>query len=205
VRKILTVAVLALAVAACSSSGAGKSLNSSPAGLPGSSVAGATDSQSGPGDSVSGGDSLGGRDPQGLASLPSERVCTLLSNSEAESLLGSPLDSAPSGMLIEGLGTNCLWYTNGISSSIKVEFNTMGYKTQVSFFSYSGTPQSLTIAGHAATGLEAPTDSSSFMKAQLEVSLGSDPSQIGVYIEAPTLDIAKQVAEKVVPRISGLK
>lgn len=198
--------VVSLVVAACSSASATRvpgSAGGAPGGTaaPAGTAAGRT--------AAGGGAGPGAIDPSGLAKLPSEKVCTLLTAAEAGTILGAAVDGTPSGMLVEGLGTNCLYSTvadaTGLTSLIKIEFNTLGYKASVSLMKLSGTPQSLTVAARPATGLEAPKDPNSFIKAQLYVSLVDDPASIALYVEAPTLDKAKQVAETVAPRIAGLK
>ncbi len=149
---------------------------------------------------------LVGVDVSGLASVPSEKVCTLLSRDEASAILGDTITEAPSGMLLKGLGTNCI-YTGASSAapSIKVEFNTLGYGAQVALLKLAGAVQAATVAGRPASGVEAPSDPTSLVKAQLEVSLADDPKAIGLYIEAPTLAKAQAVAAQVVPRIAGLE
>jgi hypothetical protein len=188
--------MLAVAVAACSSSGgSGKSAGASQAAT-------ATASSGSSGGTLD----ISGIDPAGLAKLSSEKVCTLLSAGEAEAILGAKLNAAPSGMLVADLGTNCR-YTSGSGSDaamIKVEFNTLGYKSQSDLLKYMATPVPLTIAGRPALGLEVPAVNA-YVKAQVIVSMAADPQAVCLYIEAPTLAMAKQVAEKVTPRIAGLK
>lgn len=202
-RRILALGMLAVAVAACSSSGgSGKSAGASQA-TGTSQAATATASNGSSGGTLD----ISGIDPAGLARLSSEKVCTLLSASEAEAILGAKLNGAPSGMLVADLGTNCR-YTSGSGSDaamIKVEFNTLGYKSQSDLLKYMmATPVPLTIAGRPALGLEVPAVNA-YVKAQVIVSMAADPQAVCLYIEAPTLAMAKQVAEKATPRIAGLK
>jgi len=205
-RHLAVTCMLAVLVAACSSggSGGGGGTTGPAAGTP----AGATQAPAG-GDTYGGGSGggLGGVDPAGLATLSSEKVCTLLSADEAGAILGSAVDGAPSGMTIPDLGTNCIYTGGGDSpATIKVEFNTLGYKTQADIFRTQDRSTALTVAGRQAFGVESPNDPTSFFnQAQLVVSLADDSTATALYVEAPTLDKAKQVAEKVVPRIGGLK
>lgn len=203
-RRILACGLLALAVAACgSSSGTGQA---GPAGGNpgvGSTATPASRSSSG------GGAGMGAVDPAGLANLPSATVCTLLTTSEASAILGSPVAGAPSGMLAAGLGTNCLYNTaagaDGQTSLLKIEFNTLGYTTSVGLLKLAGSPQSFTVAGRPAMGVDAPSSPSALVKAQIYVSVLDDPNSVVLYIVAPTLAMAKQAGETVVPRIASLK
>jgi hypothetical protein len=205
-RRILAYGLLALAVAACgSSSGTGGSSPAGGTGSPSEAPAGTVQESIGtsPDNSTGGGIDLGGVDPAGLAKLSSEKVCTLLSADEAASILGAALAGTPSGVLIEGLGTNCI-YTTTTGSLIKIEFNTLGYKSSTDLMKLGTSPQSFTIAGRPAMGLESAGPSAT-IKAQLDVSLSDDPDAVCLYVEAPTLAMAKQVGEKAVPRIASLK
>ena len=222
-RGVVVTCALAIVVAACSAGATAVPAGASGSGAPGSAAPGAggngsvsvnpsvapavSPAASGPAASgAGGGGGLGGVDVAGLASIASEKVCGLLSKDEAGAILGDTITAAPSGMLLTGLGTNCIY--NGSSAaapSIKIEFNTLGYAAQVAILKLTGSVQALTIAGRPASGVEAPSDPTSLVKAQLEVSLADDPKAVGLYIEAPTLAKAQAVAEKVVPRIAGLK
>jgi hypothetical protein len=200
-RAFSSLLVLAVLAAACSQSTGGN--NPGPTlpgggGLPSSLVGGAMDtgSRSGDGSVI---------DPQGLTKLASEKVCTLLSAEEAGSILGEAVTGTPSGMLVDGLGTNCI-YDTASGASIKIEFNVAGYQAQVALIGIGGSaPKSLTVAGRQAAGVEAPSDPNAFIKAQLAVNLGTEPKNVALYVEAPTLAKAEQVATTVVPRIPGLK
>jgi hypothetical protein len=199
-RVFSSLLALAVLAAACSQSTGGS--NAGPTlpggvGLPSSLIGGAMDSGGGGEGSII--------DPQGLTRLPSDKVCALLSSREAGTILGEAVAGTPAGMLVEGLGTNCI-YTTASGAEIKIEFNIAGYKAQVALIGIGGSaPSSLTVADHQAVGVEAPSDPNAFIKAQLAVNLGTDPNNVALYVEAPTLAKAQQVAEMVVPRIAGLK
>ena len=218
-RGVVVICALAIVVAACSAGATAVPAGGGGSGAPASAAQGASGNgsasvnpsavpaaSSAAASSAGGGGDLGGVDVAGLASIASEKVCGLLSKDEAGAILGDTITAAPSGMLLTGLGTNCIY--NGASAaapSIKIEFNTLGYGAQVEIIKLTGSVQALTIAGRPASGVEAPSDPTSLVKAQLEVSLADDPKAVALYVEAPTLAKAQAVAEKVVPRIAGLK
>jgi hypothetical protein len=54
-------------------------------------------------------------------------------------------------------------------------------------------------------GVDAPSNPSTLVKALVYVSLLDDPNSVALLIEAPTLAMAKQAGETVVPRIASLK
>lgn len=214
-RRTVIIGAFAIVVAACSGGA-----TAAPAGGGGGSAAPSASQASAAGNAggyggagaspatsdAGGGAGLGGIDTAGLASLPSEKVCTLLSKDEAGAILGDTVTEAPSGMLLKGLGTNCIYTgASAAAPSIKIEFNTLGYAAQVTLLKVSGSLQTITVAGRPASGIDAPADPNAFVKAQLEVSLADDPKAVGLYIEAPTLAKAQAVAEKVIPRIASLK
>ena len=146
-----------------------------------------------------------GVDVSGLASIASEKVCGLLSKDEAAAILGDTITEAPSGMLLKGLGTNCIYDgSSAAAPSIKIEFNTLGYAAQVAILKLAGSVQALTIAGRPALGSRRrPTRRRSSRRSG--GSLADDQKAVALYVEAPTLAKAQAVAEKVVPRIAGLK
>jgi hypothetical protein len=202
VRRILAFGLLALVIAACGSSTGTAGSTPGGAGSPETQApAGTQPVGTSPEATAGGGGGLGGVDPAGLAKLPSAKVCTLLSADEAASILGEAV-GAPGGMLMEGLGTNCI-YMAASGALIKIEFNTLGWKSSTDLMGLMS-PQSFTIAGRPAMGVESAGPSAT-IKAQLDVSLSDDPNAVCLYVEAPTLAMAKQVAEKVVPRIASLK
>jgi hypothetical protein len=209
-RRVLVVAAMAAVVVGCGGGGAtqapGGGGGGGPTQAPGAQATPAPSTgSSGGGGGGGGGGSLGGVDPAGLAKVPTAKVCTLLSRAEAGAILGGSVDDDPSGMTLDGLGTNCLYYSGGVGGpSIKIEFNTLGYDAEVKLLAFGGDSQQLTVAGRPAVALP-KKDPNSFLGAQLEVSLVDDPKAIGLYVEAPTVDMAVKAAETVLPRISGLQ
>ena len=96
--------------------------------------------------------------------------------------------------------------TNGKTSLLKIEFNTLGYTASVAILKLAGSPPpSFTVAGRPAMGVDAPSNPSALVEAQVYVSLLDDPNSVALLIEAPTLAMAKQAGETVVPRIASLK
>ncbi|HEX7491642.1 MAG TPA: hypothetical protein VF337_08070 [Candidatus Limnocylindrales bacterium] len=179
---LLACGLLALVVSACGSAGSTTGPTSAGASM-GSSAPMST------GASATGTVSAGGGlvDPAGLTTLTHEKVCTLLTSDEAATILGKTIDGPATGMLIKNLGTNCLYTSvaaaDGGTDLLKIEFNVSGYEK---------------------SGLDTPADPKAFVKAQLYVSLGDDPNSVALFVEAPTLDMAKKVAETVIPRIATL-
>jgi len=147
-------------------------------------------------------------DPAGLATLTHEKMCTLLNADEAAAILGKAIGGPATGMLIKNLGTNCLYTSvaaaDGSTDLLKIEFNVSGYQNSLALLKITGTPQPLTVAGRPGMGLDTPADPKAFVKAQLYVSLGDDPNSVALYVEAPTLEMAKKAAETVIPRIATL-
>jgi hypothetical protein len=217
-RRAAAFFALAIVIAACTNNGgsSGTGPTTAPGGgtpvaaseMPAGTMQTAAPSEA-PGASAGGGSGggLGGVDTSGLPTIPTAKMCTLLSDSEAAALLGTAVEGTPSGMTIPDLGTNCVWTGSGENPpTIKVEFNTLAYKSQVSIFKTGTGSQTFTVSGRPAIGVEAPGDTSSlFNTARLAVSLGDDPKATALWVEAPTLEKAKKVAEEVLPRIGSLK
>ena len=205
-RRIIACGILALVVSACGTPGG--TGGTSPVGGSATSLVQATVGSSATRTASSGGGS-GLVDPAGLSALPQAKVCTLLSSDEAAAVLGMAIDGPATGMLVKGLGTNCVYTAvagaDGSAGLLKIEFGAMGYQSLVGLLKITGIPQSLTVAGRPAMGLDTPADPKAFVKAQLYVSLLDDPKSVALYVEAPTLAMAKKAAETVVPRIATLK
>ena len=133
-------------------------------------------------------------------------MCTLLTADEAKALLGKDLSEPPNGAYLNGLGTNCIYQddpTMAPGTFIKVEINPVSYQTNVGLLTLGGGAGStVAIAGLEATGVDVGgihTD------AGLVVKLSDGGAAPSMLIQAPTLDMAKAVAEKVIPRLAGLK
>lgn len=154
--------------------------------------------------SAGGGGSVGAG--SGLADTPTAKMCTLLSADEAKALLGRDLSEPPNGVYFKGLGTNCIYQDDASMAPgtfIKVEINPVSYKANASLMTLGGgTPTTLTVGGLEATAVDVGgihTDASLVIKLS---DGGAGPSML---IQAPTLDMAKTVAEKVIPRLATLK
>jgi hypothetical protein len=141
----------------------------------------------------------------GLADTSTAKMCTLLSADEAKALLGKDLSEPPNGVLFKGLGTNCIYQddaTMAPGTFIKVEINPVSYKANVSLITLGGSSSTVTVGGLEATAVDVGgihTDAS------LVVKLTDGTTGPSMLIQAPTLDIAKAVAEKVLPRLATLK
>ncbi len=142
----------------------------------------------------------------GLAETPTAKMCTLLSAAEAKTLLGKDLSEPPNGVLFKGLGTNCIYQDEGTMAPgtfIKVEINPISYKTNVGLITLGGGSSGTTTVG----GLEATTVDVGGIHtdASLMIKLSDGSKGPSMLIQAPTLDIAKAVAEKVIPRLATLQ
>jgi hypothetical protein len=141
-----------------------------------------------------------------LADTPTDKMCTLLSADEAKAFLGKDLSEAPNGVNFKGLGTNCIYQddaTMAPGTFIKVEINPVSYQTNVGLLTLGGgTISTFTAAGLEATAVDVGgihTD------AGLVVKLSDGTTGPSMLIQAPTLAMAKAVAEKVIPRLAGLR
>ncbi len=207
---VLVVAVVAIIAVACS---AGSPAPATPSG-PGTAAAatGATPLPVPAGSppaamtpSASGSPPIaGGIDPSKLPTLEPGVVCSLLTVDEAAVVLGKALAKSPDGLLFAGLGTNCIYQTADSrepATYIKVEFNTFGFDAQKGLIG-SGA-QALTVAGLPAVAAEVDP-SATTGEARMTVQLSSAPTDPALWIEAPTVAAAQQVAEAVVPRLASV-
>jgi hypothetical protein len=204
VTRLIALGSLAVTLAACGATaslapGAGADSTAPlPSAAPASAAGGASASAAPAGS----GSTIGG----GLADTPTAKMCTLLSADEAKALLGKDLSEAPNGVYFKGLGTNCIYQDEGTmapATFIKVEINPVSYKTNAGLLTLGGgTSSTVTVGGLEATAVDVGgihTD------AGLVIKLSDGSAGPSMLIQAPTLDIAKAVAEKVIPRLATLK
>ena len=163
---------------------------------------------------ASGGGSLpvpaggGGTDPAlaALAQASTAKMCALLTTDEAKAIIGKPIALEPNGMSLVGLGTNCIYETeSGMADGtwIKIEIAAVSYTTNGALINLAGSPSSqTTVGGHDATAIEPTTK---LNEASLLIRLTDPTKAPSMLIQAPTVAMAKAVAEKVLPRLDTLK
>lgn len=207
----LFVAVMMIVATACG----GGSPSSPPPAEPGATAAAATGTAPPPLPSAATGASTvplatepapfgGAIDASRLPTLEPDAVCSLLTEDEAARILGKPLAKAPDGSSLEGLGTNCIYQTGESrerGTYIKVEFNTFGFEAQNGLIGAGA--RSLTVAGLPAVGAEADP-SATFGDARISVQVSPAPTDLALWIEAPTLTAAQAVAESVISRLPSV-
>ncbi len=210
--RVLLIAVVAIIAVACS---AGSPAPATPSGpgtaaaatgatpLPvpaGSPPASMTPSASGPAP-------VGGAiDTAKLLELEPAVVCSLLTAGEAETILGKALYRAPEGSssVVLGTGTSCHYAASDTPKTgtfIKVEFSSAGFELQSQLM--GSAPRSLTVAGLPAVAAEVDP-SARAGQSRMVVQLSSVPTDPGLYILAPTVAAAQQVAEAVIPRLASV-
>jgi hypothetical protein len=145
-------------------------------------------------------------DVAGMAEAATTKMCALLTADEAKGILGKDLVNTPNGMVFGGLGTNCIWQTDDTMAPgtfIKVEINPFPVKTNTDLLTLGGAQAvSVSVAGFDALGV----DVGGLQKdASLVVRLADPGKPPSMLIQAPTLAMAKAVAEKVLGRLNSLK
>lgn len=146
------------------------------------------------------------RDATGLDTTSASKMCTLLTVNEATALLGTDVAVAPTGTLLGGLGTNCVYQTDpsmAPGTFIKVEIDPVSYRANAGILTLSGAPSSqIVILGFDATALQV---SKLQVDAALVIRLTDPDKPPSMLIQAPTLDVAKAAAEKILGRLDTLK
>lgn len=207
-RHLVALGSLAVSIAACSGTATtapGAGGGASPSTAPAS--AGDTASAAPAGDTSSpatGGGDAG--DVSNLANATTAQMCALLTTDEAKAVIGKPISIAPNGMAIKGLGTNCIYQTDdtmGDGTFIKVEIGGVSYKADVSLLGIGGgAATTTTVGGLDATAIDV---TATVKEADLVIRLTDASKPPSLLIQAPTVDMAKAVAEKVIPRLTTLK
>jgi hypothetical protein len=203
--KLVALGSLAFSLAACGATATTAPGVAGSASAPASAPASALPSASAAGGSSGSGSSGSAGDITGLALTPTAKMCALLTTDEAKSIIGKDLVGAPNGEVFQGLGTNCIWQiddTMAPATFIKVEINPISFKANTDLVTLGGTASTqISIGGFDATAV----DIGGFQKdASLVVKLDPDKA-VSMLIQAPTLDMAKAVAEKVLGRLATLK
>ena len=198
--KLVALGSLALSLAACGATATTAPGAAGSASPPASALSSASAAAGSPGS----GSSASAGDITGLALTPTAKMCALLTTDEAKSIIGKDIAIPPSGVLFQGLGSNCIWQTDDTmapATFIKVEINPISYKANTDLVTLGSAATQITVGGFDATAV----DVGGFQKdASLVVKL--DPVKaVSMLIQAPTLDMAKAVAEKVLVRLATLK
>jgi hypothetical protein len=153
---------------------------------------------------ASGGRTVG--DPTGLDRTPAAKMCALLRADEATAILGTTVAVTPTGTLLSGLGTNCVYQTGSAMAPgtfIKVEIDPISYRSNAGIMTLAGAPSSqIVVGGFDATALDV---SKLQVDAALVVRLADPDKAPSMLIQAPTLDAAKAAAEKILGRLDTLK
>jgi hypothetical protein len=211
VLKLIAVGSVAVVLAACigtpTTSPVGAGSASAPASAAASTEASpSTSATAGGAASASAGGSGGASgDITGLALAPTPKMCALLSIDEAKAIIGKDITGTPNGMVFSGLGTNCIWQTGDImapATFIKVEINPVTYKANTDIVTLAGQASTqITVAGFEATAVDVGG-----LEKDASLVIKLDPVKpVSMLIQAPTLDMAKAVAEKGLGRLATLK
>ena len=144
-------------------------------------------------------------DSAGLPSLTASQVCALLTEAEATTALGYPLMVQPLGDAQPDDHAQCVYQDAGAplaGTYLEVGFNTLGFAGEATMVNLHRGAHTLRVGGFEAIGADAETDPA-VDNAVLSVKLGMWGSEPALWIEAPTLAIAKQVALLVLPRLAA--
>lgn len=144
-------------------------------------------------------------DSAGLPSLTASQVCALLTEAEATTALGYPLTVQPLGDAQPDDHAQCVYQDAGAplaGTYLEVGFNTLGFAGEATLVNLHRGAHTLRVGGFEAIGADAETDPA-VDNAVLSVKLGMWGSEPALWIEAPTLAIAKQVALLVLPRLAA--
>lgn len=141
-----------------------------------------------------------------MAGASTAKMCALLTTDEAKAIIGKAIALAPDGMSVGGLGTNCIYETEagmGDGTWIKIEVAAVSFKTNAALVNLGGSPASqVTVGGHDALAIE-PT--SKMNQASLLIRLTDPAKAPSLLVQAPTIAMARAVAEKILPRLDTLK
>jgi hypothetical protein len=218
-RKLIALGSLVVSLAACSGAattapggagGGGASASAAPAGgaggaSPSTPAGGATSSPGAAATPASGGGGNAG-DVTNFAAATTKQMCALLTTDEAKAIIGKAISVAPNGMAIKGLGTNCIYQIDDTMKDgtfIKVEIGGISYKADVGLLGIGGGAATTTTVGGLDATAIAPT--AKLANATLIIRLTDPTKPPSLLIQAPTVDMARAVAEKVIPRLSTLK
>jgi hypothetical protein len=144
-------------------------------------------------------------DSAGLPSLTAGQVCAMLTEDEATAALGNPLAARPLGDAQPDDHAQCFYQDAGApyaGTYLEVGFNRRGFAGEATMINLHRGAHTLRVGGFEAIGADAETDPA-VDNAVLSVKLGMLGSDPAMWIEAPTLAIAKQVALLVLPRLAG--
>jgi hypothetical protein len=140
-----------------------------------------------------------------LTSMSSAETCALLTVAEATKLLARPLDGTPTGVSDGGDHVGCLYQVQGnqvVGMYIKIAINRIGFDGLAAVVNLHRGAHTLEVGGFQAIGADSETDPVND-EAVLSVKLAKNSADPALWIEAPTSDSAKAVAELVLPRLQA--
>jgi len=148
--------------------------------------------------------------------LTKKQVCGLLAKQDAEALLGGPLAEEPSGMRMDGLGTNCIYrreltgQTIAASSfapytEIKVEFNVFGFDaTKQLLGSTASDLKSVQVDGFDGLVNAEKSGATERVVTALNIRISSNGQDPALTIEAPDEATATTAARKVLTALQAM-
>jgi hypothetical protein len=140
----------------------------------------------------------------GLPSLTADQACAMLTEGEAVAALTEALREAPLGVAQPDDHAECVYQaaTQMLPGTyIKVAFNTIGFAGQATLVNLHRGAHTLRVGGFEAIGADAESDPA-IANAVLSVKLAKGVSEPALWIEAPTLKMAEQVALVVLGRLT---
>jgi hypothetical protein len=202
--RLALVGLVLIALAGCTLATTGSPSPASPSGAPSpASPSGSPGPSGSPEPSNSLDDPV--IDSAGLPSLTAGQVCALLTEAEATAALGIPLADRPLGDAEPDDHAQCIYQdANALlpGTYLQVGFNTRGFAGEAIMVNLHRDAHTLRVGGFEAIGADAETDPA-VDNAVLSVKLGMWGSDPALWIEAPTLAIAKEVALLILPRLAG--
>jgi hypothetical protein len=139
----------------------------------------------------------------GLPSLTATQVCALLTAAEAAAALGEQLREPPLGAAEPDDHAECVYEaaTEILPGTyIKIAFNTIGFAGQATLVNVHRGAHTLRVGDFEAIGADAESDPV-IENAVLSVKLAKGTSEPALWIEAPTLKAAEQVALIILGRL----
>jgi len=144
-------------------------------------------------------------DSTGLPSLTASQACALLTEAEATVALDNPLTARPRGDAEPDDHAQCVYQDASAPDAgtyLEIGFNMRGFAGEATMVNLHRGAHTLRVGGFEAIGADAETDPA-VDNAVLSVKLGMWGSDPALWIEAPTLAIAKQVALLVLARLTA--
>jgi hypothetical protein len=141
----------------------------------------------------------------GLPSLTASQACAMLTDAEAVAALAEPLKEPPRGIAEPDDHADCVYQaaTEVLPGTyIRIAFNTIGFAGQATLVNLHRGAHTLRVGDFEAIGADAESDPL-IENAVLSVKLAKGSSEPALWIEAPTLKAAEQVALIILGRLVG--